>query len=213
MRLGLQWGRTRAYAQPFAAAGVPGRWAAGSVLGSGAARTCPRSVNRSAIERGEWLVNLVIFQPDEMRAESVTCYGHPVVRMPNYGRLAAEGVLFEQCHVQHTVCSPSRCSMMTGWYPHISGHRTLWHLLRPHEPSLFGYLREAGYHVEWFGKNDLYAPESFPRCVDRFTSFPGGHSGANAHRPGDAGYYAFDYAPFPGRPEETDDMRCVQAGI
>ena len=158
-------------------------------------------------------MNLVIFQPDEMRAESVTCYGHPVVRMPNYGRLAAEGVLFEQCHVQHTVCSPSRCSMMTGWYPHISGHRTLWHLLRPHEPSLFGYLREAGYHVEWFGKNDLYAPESFPRCVDRFTSFPGGHSGANAHRPGDAGYYAFDYAPFPGRPEETADMRCVQAGI
>ncbi|MEZ4610162.1 MAG: hypothetical protein R2838_07920 [Caldilineaceae bacterium] len=31
--------------------------------------------------------------------------------------------------MQHTVCTPSRCSFMTGWYPHVRGHRTLWHLL------------------------------------------------------------------------------------
>lgn len=158
-------------------------------------------------------MNLILFIPDEMRAESVSCYGHPVVRMPNYDRLAAEGVRFEQCHVQHTVCSPSRCSMMTGWYPHVSGHRTLWHLLRPHEPSLFRTLREAGYHVEWYGKNDLYARESFPLCVDRYAHFAGGHAGPNAHQPGDAAYYSFDYAEFAGSVEDTGDMRCVRAGI
>ncbi len=158
-------------------------------------------------------MNLVLFMPDEMRAESLACYGHPVARTPNYDRLAAEGVRFDQCHVQHTVCSPSRCSMMTGWYPHVAGHRTLWHLLRPHEPSLFGTLRAAGYHVEWYGKNDLYAAESFPLCVDHAAHFGGGHSGPNAHRPGDAAYYAFDYEPFPRGQDETADVRCVQAGI
>jgi choline-sulfatase len=113
-------------------------------------------------------MNFVFFFADEMRAESLACYGHPVVQTPNIDRLAGQGVRFEQCHVQHTVCTPSRASLMTGWYPHVSGHRTLWHLLRPHEPSMFRYLKEAGYHIEWHGKNDLYSPEYFPIAVDQY---------------------------------------------
>jgi arylsulfatase A-like enzyme len=104
-------------------------------------------------------MNFVFFFPDEMRAESVGCYGHPFVQTPNLDQFAEQGVRFEQCHVQNTVCSPSRSSVMTGLYPHVSGHRTLWHLLRPHEPSLFRYLKEEGYQIKWFGKNDLYSSE------------------------------------------------------
>jgi len=158
-------------------------------------------------------VNFVLFCPDEMRAESVSCYGHPLVKMPNYDRLAEEGVRFDQCYVQHPVCSPSRCSLMTGWYPHVSGHRTLWHLLRPHEPSLFRYLREAGYHIEWHGKNDLYAPDYFRIAVDRFDTRPGGHAGANPYGQDEAPYYSFHHEPFPGGLEDTNDMRNVRSGI
>ncbi|MBB6633169.1 sulfatase-like hydrolase/transferase [Cohnella thailandensis] len=109
-------------------------------------------------------MNFIFFFPDEMRAESLGCYGHPVVRTPHLDKLASEGVLFEQCHVQNPVCSPSRCSLMTGLYPHNAGHRTLWHLLRPHEPSLFRYLKEAGYRIKWYGKNHLYS-ESYLREI------------------------------------------------
>lgn len=158
-------------------------------------------------------MNLVFLFPDEMRAESGSCYGHPLVKMPHFDRLAAEGVRFEQCHVQHTVCSPARCSLMTGWYPHVAGHRTLWHLLRPHQPSLFRYLREAGYYVEWHGKNDLYAAESFPNCVDHYASATGAWMGPNAFGEGQPGYLSFLHEPFPGTPHETRDMRDVQAGI
>lgn len=158
-------------------------------------------------------MNYILFMADEMRAESVSCYGHPLVQMPNYDRVAREGVKFEQCHVQHTVCSPSRCSAMTGWYPHISGHRTLWHLLRSHEPSLFKYLKEAGFHIEWYGKNDLYAKESFPQCVDHYDFREGGHAGPNPYNMNDPQYYSFRYDPFPGTAEETGDMRNVQGGI
>ena len=158
-------------------------------------------------------MNFVFFMPDEMRAESVACYGHPVVRTPNLDRLAEEGTRFEQCHVQHTVCSPSRCSMMTGWYPHVSGHRTLWHLLRPHEPSLFRYLREAGYHIEWHGKNDLYAAESLPDCVDVYDSRPGPRAGGNPWPFEAPEYYSFLYSEVDCRPEDGSDMRNTAAGI
>ncbi len=158
-------------------------------------------------------MNFVFFIPDELRAESVACYGHPLAQTPHFDRVADECVRFDQCHVQHTVCSPSRCSLMTGWYPHTAGHRTLWHLLRPHEPSLFRYLKEAGYRIEWYGKNDLYSQEYFPGVVDHFADFGGGHAGPNAFAPGVPGYFSFLHAPFEGGLHETGDMRCVQAGI
>jgi hypothetical protein len=44
--------------------------------------------------------NFVFFMPDEMRAESLACYGHPLVKTPNFDRLAREGVRFDQCHAQ-----------------------------------------------------------------------------------------------------------------
>ncbi len=157
--------------------------------------------------------NFIFFFPDEMRAESVSCYGHPLVQMPNYDRVASEGVRFDQCHVQHPVCSPSRCSLMTGWYPHVRGHRTLWNLLRPHEPSLFRYLKEAGYEIEWHGKNDVYSPEYFPLAVDNWDSSEGMHMGGNPYSPDDPEYFSFLYEPFDGDLDDTWDMHNVSDGL
>ena len=54
--------------------------------------------------------NFIFFMPETLRAESIGCYGHPLVRTPNLDRLASEGTRFTDCHVQNTVCGPSRCS-------------------------------------------------------------------------------------------------------
>src|SRR5262245_12169063 len=118
-------------------------------------------------------MNFVVFNPDEWRGDAAGCYGHTVVQTPNLDRLAAEGVRFDQCHAQHPVCSPSRAAFMTGWYPHVRGHRTLWHLLRPDEPNLLRYLTRAGYDVRWYGKNDLLAPECFAESVTEAGSYLG----------------------------------------
>ena len=160
-------------------------------------------------------MNFVIFMPDEMRAECAGCYGHPVVRTPNLDRLAAKGTRFDACYAQHPVCSPSRCSMFTGWYPHVAGHRTLWHLLRPHEPNLLRYLKAAGYDVRWYGKNDLLAAESFQGAVTEALA-PTGRRNVGprlAEDPADPLYDSFLARPFPGGPWETADALSVQRGI
>jgi choline-sulfatase len=119
-------------------------------------------------------MNIILLNPDEMRAESVGCYGHPLVRTPNIDRLASQGVRFDQCHAQHTVCGPSRCSFLTGWYPHVRGHRTLFNPLQPDEPNLLRSLKEAGYYVYWDGAhNDCLAPETFPLSVSELRDTPG----------------------------------------
>jgi len=162
-------------------------------------------------------MNFIIFMPDELRAESTACYGHPLVRTPHLDRLAAEGTRFDQCHVQHTVCSPSRASMMTGWYPHTAGHRTLWHLLRPHEPNLLRYLTDAGYDVRWYGKNDLMATDCLALSATEWTARgadpANGMFGPNPFEPDDPRYHSFLSEPFGREPESQNDAALVRRGL
>jgi arylsulfatase A-like enzyme len=59
--------------------------------------------------------------------------------------------------------------MMTGWYPHVAGHRTLDHLLKPWEPNLFSTLRGAGYFVAWAGiRGDTFAEGGTAAATDFF---------------------------------------------
>ena len=158
-------------------------------------------------------MNFIYFMPDELRAESVGCYGHPLAPTPNLDALAAQGTRFDQCHVQHSVCTPSRCSMMTGWYPHVRGHRTLWHMLRPDEPNLLRDLRRAGYQVHWYGKNDLLAQASFADSVDVAERRGTGMHGENAFPPDDPRHDSFLYTPYSGDLADHGDYANVQAGI
>jgi arylsulfatase A-like enzyme len=141
-----------------------------SVASSGAAAAMPGAVlpagTTSAAGKRP---NIVLFVPDEMRADALACYGNPVTRTPNFDRLAVEGTRFENCHVQFPVCGASRCSFLTGWPTSVRGHRSLTYFLRPQEPNLFRYLKESGYDVVWLGKNDAFAPDTFYPSLTTWT--------------------------------------------
>lgn len=103
--------------------------------------------------------NMVLFMPDQLRADAVGCFGSPVAKTPHLDALAARGVRFDNAWSQHPVCGPSRVSIMTGWYPHVHGHRTLDNLLDHHEPNMLRSLKDAGYHVAIAGnRGDVFAP-------------------------------------------------------
>ena len=65
--------------------------------------------------------NLVLFLPDQQRADTIACYGGAKVHAPNLNKLASESVVFERAYVTHPVCTPSRSSLVTGTWPHING--------------------------------------------------------------------------------------------
>jgi arylsulfatase A-like enzyme len=65
--------------------------------------------------------NLVLFLPDQQRADTLACYGGVRVHAPNLNKLASESVVFDRAYVTHPVCTPSRSSLMTGTWPHING--------------------------------------------------------------------------------------------
>ncbi len=102
--------------------------------------------------------HIIIFNPDQWRGDVLGHLGNPAAVTPNLDRLVEEdGVSYKWSFCQNPVCTPSRCSFMTGWYPHVRGHRTMFHMLHEEwgEKMLLPILRENGYHVFWGGKNDL----------------------------------------------------------
>ncbi|MCZ6633196.1 MAG: sulfatase-like hydrolase/transferase, partial [bacterium] len=96
--------------------------------------------------------NILFILTDQQRWDSLGCYNTPGVHTPNLDRLAEEGVRYNQCYVNSTICTPSRASLWTG--KHVTGHgvHTL-HDVLPQDEVLFPeHLRKAGYDTALFGK-------------------------------------------------------------
>jgi choline-sulfatase len=96
----------------------------------------------------------------------------------------------------------------------VRGHRSLYYGLHPDEPNLLRYLKENGYDVYFFGKNDLLAPESFAFSVTEWDSKNGDRAALqNPWKPDDPHYYSFLYNKLPDRRRTSDYenlMRCIE---
>jgi choline-sulfatase len=183
------------------------------------ATTAGEAQVRSAAGSGQ---NIVCFMPDTLRADVLGCYGNAIAKTPNFDQLAKESTLFEECHVAYPICGASRCSMLTGWPTSVRGHRSQMYFLRPDEPNLFRYLRQAGYDVFWAGKNDALAARTFDDSVTewnledmeqaadpRNTSRTTGRGDEN--KP--VGPLTFISNAAAGDRRHTGDYHCIQAAI
>jgi hypothetical protein len=117
--------------------------------------------------------NFVLIIGDDISVDDFGCYGHPTARTPNVDRLVAGGLRFTNAYLTTSQCSPTRCSVITGRYPHNTGAPEL-HMPLPEGQVMFpAILREAGYHTAAAGKWHMgdHAKSAFDKVVD---SHPGG---------------------------------------
>lgn len=96
--------------------------------------------------------NFIVIIADDVGWNDLGCYGHETIRTPNLDRMAVEGIRFETAWLTCSSCSPSRCSIMTGRYPHSTGAAEL-HMPLPADQIVFaGLLKDAGYYTASAGK-------------------------------------------------------------
>ncbi|MHC4623609.1 MAG: sulfatase family protein [Planctomycetota bacterium] len=96
--------------------------------------------------------NFVLIMGDDISFDDFGCYGHPHIRTPNVDALAAGGVRFTNAYLTASQCSPTRCSIITGRYPHNTGAPEL-HMPLPEGQPLFPLkLKKAGYYTAAAGK-------------------------------------------------------------
>lgn len=120
--------------------------------------------------------NIVFFLADDVSQEDFGCYGHPTIKTPNIDALAAKGMRFDNAYLTTSSCSPTRCSIITGRYPHNTGAPEL-HVNLPDSQIRFPeLLRKGGYFTVLSGKNHMF--EDTDRAFDKITG--GGGPGREA---------------------------------
>ena len=142
--------------------------------------------------------NMVFFIADDISQEDLGCYGHPVIKTPQIDALAAKGMRFTNAYLTTSSCSPTRCSIITGRYPHNTGAPELHVKLPDDQIRLPELQRKAGCHTDLSGKNHMFG--NTDRAFDRITAGgePGGSSDWVQHvkdRPKDKPFF-FWFAAF-----------------
>ena len=121
--------------------------------------------------------NFVFIIADDVSWNDFGCYGNDVVKTPNIDRLASEGLRFNNVYLTASSCSPSRCSIISGKYPHSNGAAELHSPLPEREISTLYplILKENNYYTAQAGKWHL--GESAYRAFDRYTDNNGYDNG------------------------------------
>lgn len=106
--------------------------------------------NLAAAERP----NIVMIFTDDQRHDAVGYAGNDAVHTPTLDRLARQGLIFQNCFVNTSICAISRANLLSGQYPGRHGiddfHKTFTaEQLRQTVPAR---LQAAGYQTAFFGK-------------------------------------------------------------
>ncbi|MGH9750629.1 MAG: sulfatase family protein, partial [Candidatus Polarisedimenticolia bacterium] len=96
--------------------------------------------------------NLLVILADDLGTGDLGAYGNPAVKTPHLDRLARSGLRFDRAFLTISSCSPSRCSLLTGRYPHATGAGDSHDPLPASQTTVAETLRAAGYYTAAVGK-------------------------------------------------------------
>ena len=96
--------------------------------------------------------NVIFIIGDDVGTYDLGCYGNESLKTPNIDKLAADGLKFNNAFLTTSSCSPSRCSIITGRYPHNTGAAELHHPLPANQILFPEILKANGYYTAQAGK-------------------------------------------------------------
>src|SRR5688572_20729831 len=150
--------------------------------------------------------NVIFILADDLGYGDLGCYGQKHIKTPNLDRMAAEGVRFTDFYAGSTVCTPSRCVLMTGLH---TGHAWLRGNaaidLRPQDVTVAEVLKAAGYRTALIGKWGLgkEGGDGVP-TKQGFDSFYGYLNNMHAHN---------YYPAYLIRDEQREALRNIVPGV
>ena len=112
--------------------------------------------------------NLLFIFTDEQRDDTLACYGNRTIQAPNLNRLAEESFVVDRAYCTQPVCTPSRSSIMTGYYPHTTGCLENNDPLRPEHLTMAERVPDdytCTYYGKWHLGSELIAQRGFSEFV------------------------------------------------
>lgn len=118
--------------------------------------------------------NIVFIMADDHAAHAVGAYGSKINQTPHIDRIAAGGMLLDNCFCTNSLCAPSRAAILTGTYNHVNGVKTLATEFDNRQVVFPQLLRRNGYQTALVGKWHLgHGPAHDPRGFGYWEVVPG----------------------------------------
>ncbi len=114
--------------------------------------------------------NILFVMADQLAARYLPFHGHPLVKTPHLSRLAAEGVVFDNCYSSSPLCAPARATVMNGLLPSRTGVYDNAAEFASSIPTWAHYLRLAGYKTCLSGKMHFVGPDQLHGLEERLTT-------------------------------------------
>jgi arylsulfatase A-like enzyme len=159
-----------------------------ALTGAAIAAAAPTGLSRVQTKRP----NILFILADDLGYGDLSCYGRPDYQTPHLDRLATQGVRFVNAYSASSVCTPTRCALITGRYPARTrigleepltekgglGDRAKTLGLPAEYPTIASLLKQSGYHTALIGKWHLGYLPTFGPVQSGFDEFFGIMSGA-----------------------------------
>ena len=127
--------------------------------------TVPLLAEATAVADGR--PNIVFILADDLGYGDLGCYGQTKIKTPRLDRMAREGIRFTTHYAGFTVCSPSRCALMTGKHMGHASVKGNGGRLRGSDVTVPMLLRQAGYRACMIGKWGLVGRPGHPGSPNR----------------------------------------------
>lgn len=121
--------------------------------------------------------NIIFVLVDDLRWDAMGFTGqYPFLKTPNIDHMRAEGVYFQNAFCTHSLCAPSRATILTGMFPQTNGVSTNQEgrEYNPDKtPSFAQILQANNYQTGFIGKWHMAESNSPRKGFDYWCSFSG----------------------------------------
>ncbi|WP_109831907.1 sulfatase family protein [Reichenbachiella versicolor] len=117
--------------------------------------------------------NIIYIMSDDHTTQGIGVYGSRLASLnptPTLDKLASEGIVFDNCYVTNSICTPSRAAIITGQYSQANGVLDLEGHILPEKQYLPKEMKKLGYQTAIVGKWHLHEE---PSEFDFYTVLPG----------------------------------------
>jgi len=105
---------------------------------------------------------------DSLNRQALSCYSGTAVKTPNFDRIAAKGVRFDNHYAGSLPCMPARRDLLTGRLNFL--HRS-WGPVEPYDVCFPAIMRDAGVHTHLISDHYHYWEEGGAGYHNQYSSF------------------------------------------